>query len=98
MTPSVGRILHYHVPFVGWRPLLVTHVGGPTKWAVGDGENPIYVCGWAKLCPIDISKPALMDKLTEELGREVLIKNEYPVENSYEGVDFGCWRWPPRVQ
>lgn len=96
MTPSPGRILQFHVPYVGWRPMLVTSVGGPTKWAVGDGENPVYVNGWAKLCPTDCDKVALMSKLSKEVP-DVVVANEYPVVNAYEGEDFGNWRWPPRV-
>lgn len=95
--PSPGRILQFNIPHIGWRPMIVTSVGGPTKWAVGDGENPVYVNGWAKLCPTDCEKDDLMRKLSDEIQGEVIDKNEYPVVQAYEGEAEGNWRWPPRV-
>jgi hypothetical protein len=96
-VPVIGQTLHYFVPFVGWRPMTVTSVGGPTKWAVGDGENSLYVNGWAKLDPEDGYKKALMEKLSDHLGRDVVVRNEYPVVHGLEGEDFENWRWPPKV-
>lgn len=97
MKPSPGRIVLFNVPNVGWRPMMVTSVGGPTKWAVGEGENPAYVNGWAKLCPTDCRDRGLMNRLNEEFDPWPVVANEYPVSAAYEGEDPGCWRWPPRI-
>jgi len=96
-TPGPGRILHYHVPFVGWRPMIVTSVSGPTSWYNDKGVNPSTINGWAILDPEDCGKQNLMDKLTQETGDNHLVNHhEYPVIRSVEGEDFGNWRWPPR--
>jgi len=96
MKPSPGRILHYNVPDIGWRPMIVTSVGGPTKWAVGDGENPVYVGGWAKLDPDDCGKYQ-KERMREFGDSALLVPHEVPVINAFEGEEPGNWRWPPRV-
>jgi hypothetical protein len=91
MKPSIGRTLHYNVPGIGWRPLLVTGVVHPVRSV----DGPLHVSGWAKLDPGDLTWGDGI--CTYKSDGEAFVGTEMPVENSYEGERERNWRWPPRV-
>ena len=94
MKPSIGRIVQYNVPGMGWRAMMITGVHGPHK-ATDDSMNPVFISGWAKLDPDDLKWG--MQGPTYEIGGEQFVGREHPVENCYEGEGDRNWRWPPRV-
>lgn len=95
MKPSPGRIVHFNVPHVGWRPMMVTSVKREVLEALA-GLPSFKVCGWAKLGPDDCADVDKMLKLTSMFNRAI-VANEVPVLHVSEGEDEGSWRWPPRI-
>ena len=92
MKPSPGRIVHYHVPDIGWRPMLVTGVE-----TTGHERDPSYtVSGWAKLDPHDLLNPGPAIKALQVDGCWIE-GSELAVFKSTEGTRNDQWRWPPRV-
>ena len=91
MNPSIGRIVHFNVHGVGWRPMLITGVH-PEVEATDGSTNPPCISGWVTMDPDD-AIPADGDFNLQHLPL-LPIKRGY--EEGTKDVTHG-WRWPPRV-
>ena len=94
MIPSAGRIVHYNVPDIGWRPMMITTVAA--EGSTDPAQPTRYlVSGWAKLDPSDVTYG--MMGYAYKVDGEGYIGTERPVEQATEGLREFQWRWPPRV-
>ena len=102
MKPSIGRIVQYNLPGMGWRPMIITGVHGPHE-ATDGSMNPQFISGWVKLDPDDLVWR--VGGVGYEIDGDQHVGTEHPLTRCYEhGLAIGDghtvkhgWRWPLRV-